>query len=325
MDYKKIILCISILFICAYSNASTDSPGYKVVHGWPKLPENFELGQVSGVEVDSHDHVWLFHRAGRAFLAERATEPIDYQTILCLNSETGEMVTSFGETMFMLPHGLTVDSEDNIWVTDAELHQVFKFRHDGELLMMIGEKGVPGDDGEHFNSPTDIAVAPNGEFYVADGYGNNRVAKFAGDGSFLFDWGNKGTAEGEFDLPHGIALDAEGRIYVADRSNGRIQVFDSEGKFLAAWKSEALGRPWGLAVSADDFLYVVDGGDIGAAITPRSHFLQLDLEGNIIGKWSSYGKYDGQLIWAHDITVGKNGSVYVGDVYWGMRVQKFVK
>ena len=229
--------------------------------------------------------------------------------------------------MFTTAHGLTVDHRDNVWVTDSKRHQVFKFSHDGKLLMTLGAKDVPGLDGNHFNGPTDVAVAPGGEFYVADGYGNSRVAKFSADGKFLLDWGRKGDGPGEFDIPHGIALDAQGRVYVADRSNARIQVFDGDGKFLYQWKSEELGRPWGLDIGSDGCLYVVDGGDLKLVkLTShnRNRALKLDLQGNILAKWGSFGSYDGQFYWAHDVAVAGNGDVYVGDVYWGMRVQKFV-
>ncbi len=286
------------------------SGSYRVVHGWPQLPQGFALGEVSGVEVDSHNHVFVFHRGDRP--------------ILCFDGDSGKIVASWGDGMFGVSHGLTVDSQDNVWVTDTGLHQVFKFSHNGELLMTVGAKGVPGLDGTHLNKPTDVVVAPTGEFYVSDGYGNSRVAKFSADGQFLFDWGSKGTKAGEFDLPHGIALDAKGRVYVADRSNNRIQVFKPDGTFLHQWQSEELGRPWGLTVGRDGSLYVADGGDMNPKPPERARVLKLDLEGNILEQWGSFGSYDGQFYWAHDVGVGQDGAVYVVDVNVGMRVQKFV-
>lgn len=290
---------------------SGGAEGYKVVHGWPELPEGFAFGQVSGVGVDSKDRVFVFHRG----------EP----PILCFEGETGKLLRSFGQGMFPLAHGLTVDSRDNVWVTDLRHHQVFQFSNDGRLLLTVGTKGQAGCDATHFNQPTDIAVAPGGAFYVSDGYGNNRVAKFAPDGKFLFDWGSMGGAPGRFDLPHGIALDRQGRVYVADRANGRIQVFDGDGKFLSQWKSEQLGRPWGLTVGRDQFLYVVDGGDLRKEPPERNRALKLDLAGKILEKWGTFGSYDGQFYWAHDIAAGSHGEVYVTDVNVGMRVQKFVR
>ena len=291
-------------------SGSRGAESYQVVHGWPELPEGFALGQVSGVEVDSHNHVFVFHRGARP--------------ILCLEADTGKIITSWGDGMFATAHGLDVDSEDNVWVTDRAHHQVFKFSHEGKLLLTLGTQGVAGLDGKHFDGPTDVVVTPGGEFYVTDGYGNSRVAKFSAQGDFQFDWGRKGTGPGEFDLPHGITLDAQGRIYVADRSNLRIQVFEPNGKFLHQWKSDELGRPWGLDVGKDGFLYVMDGGDLKPAPPDRGRILKLDLKGNILDAWGSFGSYDGQLYWGHDVSVGEDGAVYATDVHLGMRVQKFV-
>ncbi len=233
-------------------------------------------------------------------------------------------MSSWGENRFLEPHGLRVDAHGNVWVTDRALQQVFKFSHDGNLLLTIGTERVAGVDATHFDKPTDIAFASDGSIYVSDGYGNNRVAKFSSDGKFLFDWGHKGQGPGEFDLPHSVAVDAQGNVYVADRSNARIQVFDANGKFLKAWKSPELGRPWSLTIGPDNLLYVVDGGDLKPAPPDRGQLLKLDLSGKILAKWSRFGNYDGQIYWGHDLAVGKDGAVYVGDVYHGMRVQKFV-
>ncbi len=287
-------------------------PGsYQVVHGWPELPEGFALGQVSGVGVDSHNHVFVFHRGDRP--------------VLCFDGVTGKIVASWGDGMFATAHGLTVDDKDNVWVTDVGHHQVFKFSHSGELLMTVGAKDVPGLDRNHFNGPTDVAVTSSGEFYVSDGYGNSRVAKFSARGEFLFDWGKKGDGPGEFDTPHGIALDAQGRVYVADRANARVQVFEGDGKFLQQWKSAEMGRPWDVFVAADGSVYVMDGGDMNPKPPDRGRVVKLDLNGNVLEHWGTFGKYDGQIYWGHAVAVAKNGDVYVTDVNVGMRVQKFVR
>ena len=296
---------------------------YSVVHGWPVLPDGTVLGQVSGVAVDSHNHVFVFHRAENSWAADK-THPITAPTILCFDGASGKLLSSWGENRFLEPHGLRVDAHDNVWVTDRALQQVFKFSHDGKLLLTIGTERVAGVDATHFDKPTDIAFTPDGSLYVGDGYGNNRVAKFSSDGKFLFDWGHKGQGPGEFDLPHSVAVDAQGNVYVADRSNARIQVFDANRKFLKAWKSPELGRPWSLTIGPDNLLYVVDGGDLKPAGPDRGQLLKLDLSGKILAQWSRFGNYDGQIYWGHDLAVGKDGAVYVGDVYHGMRVQKFI-
>lgn len=315
----------AVLLLCVTTLATqeTSSEPYRVVHGWPVLPEGFVLGQVSGVAVDSHNHVFVFHRAENSWATDK-TQPIKSPAILCFDGATGKLVAQWGENRFPEPHGLRVDRDNNIWVTDRALQQVFKFSHDGILLLTLGTARAPGLDATHFNLPTDIAFAADGSVFVSDGYGNNRVAKFSPDGKFLLDWGHKGAAPGEFDLPHAIVVDAQDRVYVADRNNLRIQVFDANGKFLTMWKSEELGRPWGLAVGPDNLLYVVDGGDLKPAGLDRGRILKLDLSGKILAKWSRFGNYDGQIYWGHDLAVGRDGAVYVGDVYHGMRVQKFV-
>lgn len=315
MPVKTTILIGSLFILFLLSACHSDQPAtdvpktYPVVHGWPKLPNGFALGQVSGVGVDSHNHVFVFHRGDRP--------------ILCFEADSGEIVNSFGDGMFEQAHGLEVDSQDNVWVTDLDLHQLFKFSHDGELLMTLGVKGEPGLDQEHFNGLTDIAVSSGGDVYVSDGYGNNRIVKFSAGGEYLTEWGQEGDGPGEFNLPHGIALDARERVYVADRSNLRIQVFESDGTFLAEWKGPEIGRPWGLEVGADGYLYVADGGDLKSKPPDRARILRMDLEGHVLEEWGSFGSYDGQFYWLHDVAVGPDSAVYGVDVHLGMRVQKF--
>ena len=284
---------------------------YRMVHGWPQLPEGFAFGQVSGVGADSHNHAFVFHRGNHP--------------IFCIDGPTGKVLATWGDGMFATPHGLAVDSQDNVWATDVDLHQVFKFNHQGQLLMTVGVKGVPGLDAKHFNKPTDVAVLPSGEFYVSDGYGNSRVAKFSAKGEFLFGWGTKGDKPGEFDLPHGISLDAQGRVYVADRSNARVQVFDGSGRFLAQWKSAELGRPWDVFIASDGYAYVMDGGDMNPQPPDRGRVLKLDLQGKIVDQFGTFGSYDGQFYWGHAVAVGKDGAVYGADVHLGMRAQKFIR
>ena len=318
------ICCVAVLFaVCAAAQQNPRAEPYTVVHGWPVLPEGYVLGQVSGVGVDSHNHVFVFHRGEQSW-AQDKSHAISSPTILMFEGASGKLLASWGENRFLEPHGLRVDRDDNVWLTDRALQQVFKFSHDGRLLMTLGTERAAGLDGAHFNKPTDVAFAADGSIYVSDGYGNNRIAKFSADGKFLLDWGRKGQGPGEFDLPHNVAVDAQGLVYVADRSNSRIQVFDANGKFLRMWKSEELGRPWGLAIGPDNLLYVVDGGDLKPAPPDRGRVLKLDLQGRILTKWSRFGNYDGQIYWGHDLAVGKDGAVYVGDVYHGMRVQKFI-
>jgi peptidylamidoglycolate lyase len=304
----------------------TTGSKYQVVHGWPQLPEGTILGQVSGVGVDSHNHVFVFRRAENSVLSGKPNpNPIASPAVLMFDGATGALLSAWGEKRFILPHGLAVDRQDNIWLTDIALHQVFKFDHAGKLLLTLGESGVAGLDGLHFNKPTDVAVANDNSFYVSDGYGNSRVVKFSAEGRFVLDWGTKGTSPGQFDLPHGIALDSSGKVYVADRSNRRLQIFDSNGKYLDEWKGSELGRPWAVRMGPDGYLYIVDGGDLPSALPDRARVLIVDLKGKIFDSFGRFGNYDGQFVWPHDLAIGKDNAVYVGDVSTGMRVQKFVK
>ena len=312
------------LFVCPLlivSSALAQSHGtYRVVRGWPMLPEGFGFGQVSGLDVDSHNHVWLFHRS--------ALRPI-----MALDGHTGEVVASFGEKMFVRPHGLRIDPEGFVWVSDKDDNLIYKFTHDGKVVMRIGTKGKAGWDATHFDGVADLAFTPDGDFYVADGYQNSRIAKFSKDGRFQFEWGKKGSAPGQFDCPHSVALDRQGLVYVADRGNSRVQIFDAKGKYLREWKSAELGRPWAVAIGSDGFAYVVDGGDayIRQSRTDpnpieldHARVLKVDRNGKVVTSLGKYGRYDGQFIWPHNVAVAKDGAVYVSEVHTGMRVQKFV-
>jgi len=343
LDCRPLVVCLLLLSCAAAcghdalnpSPAASigcpppDAPGpighgvYAVVHGWPQLAEGYVLGQVSGVAVDSQGAVLVFHRADHPWLASPDTVVISQPALLRLDPTTGVILTSFGTNQFIVPHGLRVDAQDHLWVTDVGTHQVFELSHEGQVLRGFGTAGEPGADATHFNQPTDVAVAPDGTFYVSDGYGNSRVVQFGADGSFVGAWGTPGNGPGQFDTPHSIALDAETRIYVADRGNARIQRFDRSGQFIDQWQSTELGRPWAVTVAHDGSVYVVDGGDQNPVPPDRSRLLRLDQNGKILEKWSSFGNYDGQLYWGHAIAISMSDDVYVGDVHYGMRVQKF--
>jgi sugar lactone lactonase YvrE len=254
---------------------------------WARLPGGREMGPPASVHVDiDGESIWAFIRCdetsplpvaagGRFGLdclgPDHKIKNID--TIYKFDPK-GNVVKSFGAGRFIWPHGLYVDRSGNVWATDAvgeqgvalaakagvrAGHQVFKFSPDGKLLMTLGEAGVPGNDERHFRSPSAVAVAANGDIFVADGHdvnGNNRVVKFAADGKFIKAWGKTGYAPGEFRSLHAIAIDMRGRVFVADRANNRIQLFDQDGKFLQIWTQ--FGTPSGIFFDDQDQIYVAD-------------------------------------------------------------------
>jgi len=238
--------------------SNTHSPKYELIKGWLQFPKDFPIGQVAGVSVDKSQNIVFFQRTGRKWTGPFPDSLISSNTIFVVDKETGKILYGWGANLFIMPHGLTVDNDHNIWVTDVALQQVFKFSHDGQLLMKLGVAKTPGDDSAHFNLPTDVAVARDGSFYVSDGYENSRIVKFSREGNYLFDWGKKGTGPGEFNIPHSISLDSHGNVYVADRENNRIQKFDGNGKFLKEWKNDEATSLFALYVSQADKIFAVD-------------------------------------------------------------------
>jgi sugar lactone lactonase YvrE len=177
---------------------------------------------------------------------------------------SGKLVKSFGQGMFVFPHGIYVDREGNIWVTDGQGkdgkgHQIFKFSPEGRVLLTLGKAGVAGSGNDEFNAPSDVVVAPNGDIFVGDGHGgntNSRILKFDKTGKFIKTWGKKGSAPGEFDTPHALAFDSRGRLFVGDRNNNRVQIFDQDGKFID--QMPQFSRPSGIHIDKNDNIYVAD-------------------------------------------------------------------
>lgn len=299
-------------------------PTRRVVPNWPSLPKEHVLGLCAGIGVDSRNRVFVFHRCGRPWSTPFPTEPIRQPTVTIIDGPSGKLLGSWGAGIFVMPHGLTVDADDNLWLTDVALHQVFKFTAEGKRLLALGEAGRPGADQAHFNLPTDVAVLPDRSFYVSDGYKNTRVVKFTAEGKYDFEWGGKGSAPGQFNLPHGIAADSHGRVLVCDRSNSRLQVFDARGKFLDQWKGPQIGRPYGVSVDSNDHVFLVDGGDPSIPKEQRGKAVELDSSGHVIDTFGSPGAGPGQFQMGHDIAVGPDGAVYVAEGA-GARVQKFAR
>jgi DNA-binding beta-propeller fold protein YncE len=263
--------CVVLAVLGAAAGAFAQSPPnpYRAVDDWAQLPGGRQIGAVGDVDVDPDgQHVWAILRcdaAGDKFGYECLDSDLD---VVVKFGPDGNVTTSFGGGMFIWPHGIDVDRQGNVWVTDAVTaersdgkrgHQVVKFSPDGRVLMRLGTPGVAGNDATHFNAPSDVVVADNGDIFVADGHGdetNNRVVKYSSDGVFIRAWGRTGYAPGEFRTLHGLAIDARGRLFVADRSNNRLQIFDQDGKHLATWTQ--FGRPSGIFFDEHDRIFVAD-------------------------------------------------------------------
>jgi DNA-binding beta-propeller fold protein YncE len=269
---------------------------YRVVPDFFHGPKGMTAGETSGVALNSKGHIFLFQRVA-PMLAEY--------------DEHGNYVRSIGEGLFVHPHGLRIDDEDNLWTTDDGGHLVLKLSSEGRVLLVLGRKGVAAEADWLFNQPTDVAFGKNGEIYVSDGYGNSRVVKFDREGKFLKAWGKFGTGPGEFNLPHSIAIDRQGNVYVGDRENKRIQIFDAEGNFLKEWTG--IGYPYGLFISPDQHVWMIDGG--------YDRILELDANGKILGALGEPGHSPGQFAWGHFLAVGNDGKIYVADVLnWRFQV-----
>lgn len=320
--YQALAVAITALAMMAGGGGAGAAENYQVVRGWPTLPEGRVLGSATGVGVSSKGEVLVFHRAGRVWSEPLPREPLHAETVAVFDGRTGAFLREWGAGHFAMPHGLTVDGHDNVWLTDVALHQVFKFSANGKLLMVVGTRGAPGADATHFNRPTDVAVLPDGSFYVSDGYRNTRIARFSPDGRFLSQWGVPGKAPGGFDTPHAVTLDSAGHVYVADRENDRVQVFDGQGKFLRQLESPVIGRPYGLALAGDGRLLVADGGEQPRQGPDRSALVVVDLQSGAAERVGRYGNQDGQFRMAHDVAVDAAGNAYVVDIA-GQRVQKF--
>lgn len=290
----------ALLFVVAATACAQSLPklNYQADPNWPNLPLGWNFEETPGIAVDEREHAFVFHRGPRPLIEfDRA----------------GNYVRHWGDGLFVRPHGLKFDKEGNLWAADDQGHVVVKIDKNWRIRMVLGRKNTKGETNDLFNRPTDIAFAPNGDFYVSDGYGNSRVVKFNKDGKFLLAWGKKGSGPGDFNLPHSVAVDAQGRVYVGDRENHRMQVFDADGKFLKEWKQ--VGSPWGIIITEDQNIIMCDGH--------RNRILKVNLDGQILGELSGPGRLPGQLDFSHHIAVGKSGAIYVSEIK-NWRVQKFV-
>ena len=241
------------------SGAGAQPDPYRTVEHWYQLPAGRAMGSTSSVAVDAGGNIWVVDRCGANSCAGSDLAPI------MEFAPSGKLLRNFGAGMFVFPHSLTIDRDGNLWITDGQGRdskgqQVFKMTPEGRVLMTLGKAGVAGDGPDTLNQPNDVAIASDGSIFVSDGHspqrGNARIIKFSKDGRFIKQWGGHGSAPGQFEVPHTLAFDSQGRLFVGDRANNRIQIFDQEGNFLAQWKQ--FSRPSGIAIDRHDVIYVTD-------------------------------------------------------------------
>jgi DNA-binding beta-propeller fold protein YncE len=281
---------------------------YELVDGWAKLPEGESFFDIGGITIDSQDRLYIFNRSKRPMMV--------------FDSE-GNFLTSWGEEHFSRPHGSCVGPDGSIYCTDDRNHTVRKFDPDGNVLMVLGTIDQPSDTGYRdvpdlferiasitkggapFNRPTGVALSLDGSIYVADGYANARVHKFTADGKLLYSWGEPGSGPGQFRLPHSIFIDKRDRIWVSDRENSRIQIFDGEGNFLSQWSD--LIRPMDVFIDKDETVYVPE-------LCKRISIFTID--GRLLARWGNekHDVADPLFIAPHAMALDSKGSLYIGEV-----------
>jgi DNA-binding beta-propeller fold protein YncE len=305
---------------CHNVNVGEGAYCYQALARWEQLPEGWSFGEVAGVATDSRDRVYIFSRSAHPVI---------------VFDRDGTFLMSWGEGLVKRAHGIHIGPDDVVYLTDDLDHTVRKFTLDGKLLLTLGTSGQPSDTGVEgidyrtirragppFHRPTNVALSARGEIYVTDGYGNARVHRFAPDGRLLFSWGEPGDGPSQFNIPHGIAVDSEERIYVADRENSRIQIFTPNGELLATWTDVA--RPMQVFIDRNDAVFVAEVG-FRAGLFPwqtrpsqpvGARVSVFDREGKLLARWG--GGNDptavGDFFAPHDIWVDSHGDAYVGEV-----------
>ncbi len=316
-DLTPYAVALSILFAAPLvaQQAPPEIP-YESVAEPLKLPPGLYLGEAAGVAVNSHGHVFVYHRGKGAQLLEFDGD--------------GKFLREIGKDLygFTFAHAVRIDKDDNIWCVDEGSNMVIKFDPQGRVSMLLGRKPEaveaagsgaraepPVARDNLFNRPTDVAWDAAGNSYISDGYGNSRVAKVNKDGDWVKSWGKRGTAPGEFHTPHTIAVDARGNVYVGDRENRRIQIFDGEGNFLKQWTN--VGAPWAICLTPGPRQVLYSSDSVPGRI------YKLDLDGNILGVFGKAGKRRGEFGWVHEMACPSENTLYVGEIL-NWRVQKLL-
>lgn len=279
---------------------------YTVDANWPELPAGYNFGECSGVDVDRQGNVWVFNR-GRWPMIQF--------------NRAGKFLQAWSADSFRVlsSHGVRVGPDGNLWCVDVAGHCVFKVSPAGRILMLLGiQQGNAGnnDSQDGFNRPTNVAFRANGNVYISDGYINGRIVEYTSDGYYVRHWGRRGMGDGEFHLVHDVTVDTAGRVYVADRTNERVQIFDADGKFIDKWTG--FGAPWGLYfVAKENTILMCDG--------KNNRISEFSLEGKLLGTLSAFGKAPGKLDYVHSIAVDPaDSSIYTVEIK-NWRVQKWTR
>jgi sugar lactone lactonase YvrE len=318
-----------------YAQSTSDPNGapnpYRMEEVRVQLPDDRKLGAPIGVEIDHSDGktLWIFERCGGDSCAGTTVDPV-----MKLDAG-GKIVANFGGGLTNWPHGFYVDRDGNAWITDGrgengKGHTVIKFSPQGKILLTLGKPGQSGNTPGMFDAPSDVITAPNGDIFVADGHGvleghqtNDRIVKLSKDGTFITSWGKHGSAPGEFDVPHSLAMDSAGRLYVGDRSNSRIQIFDQSGNFIAEWKQ--FGRPSSVYIDNNDMIYVADSQSDDKTNPGFKQGIRIGSvkDGKVLAFIPLTDAATGS---AEELAVDDQGNVFAGFTAKGkMAVRKFVK
>lgn len=272
---------------------------FTVEENWGKLPEGWSFGHVIGVAVDEKDNVYVLNRG-------------EHQLIVF--DRRGNFLKSWDGVKMASPHGLHIAGK-NVYIADYKDHTVSMFTLEGKLSRTWGTKNQPGEDGKPFNRPTDVDVAPSGEIYISDGYGNARVHKYSAEGKLLLSWGEHGMGPGQFDICHDVCLAEDGRVFIADRQNHRIQIFSPYGVYISEWNG--FKQPCSVTFDREGYVYITE---------LQQRFSILNENGKLVARWGGEKSLEpGLFMNPHCACIDSNRDLYIGETLEGSRIQKFIR